>query len=628
MVRGGSLLDPPEKVGLAAAGLAAVVDGGTVALPGKQLSRQLASWGAIVLAETGARISALRFRALSENRSQTLPVILELAATPAFQVEAVDAGLERFRGTIIQRRLNPASTVATEYARQIYGPGTPFGVRMDQDHLDNIGFADLRNFHRRWFTPAGAVLALEGDFLQSETEAEIRQLFAKWPARPAVSPQWPAWQHQLSPGVYHIVQRSSRRSQFALGHVGGQLTDPDHAGMLVLMELLGGGGPNRIRSRLRPEWDATVSSVWQPDLEPGLFRVAGSAAQAATTDALKAILSEIDRLGSEPIGEREFEEAKLRAQAQLATRYSRPITHLFDVAASDLFGYPQNYAAELLQQIAQVQRTDLPGLVRKRLRSADVTIVVAGSDILYDKPLTALNRKVIPLDTAPEPPRLPQPRLDAASLEQGRQWVHRMNEALGPPDKVRSIRQLSARYEGKVWLGGTPTPSKRWDRWIADDIFRQDQEFGADRQIIFYDGKIGWSWNRRGLTALPTTIIRQAQGEIFRLLFRLAQSGTMSNRTVSHAGSNMIDVSSESGQSVRILLDEETGLPQRLRYWTNDGAGTPVSAEEDLFDWIEHDGVKLPGRVIVKQNGKLLEDVRLLEVAFSGFDIAELEKKP
>ena len=83
---------------------------------------------------------------------------------------------------------------------------------------------------------------------------------------------------------------------------------------------------------------------------------------------------------------------------------------------------------------------------------------------------------------------------------------------------------------------------------------------------MYSDGSSGWLAGMQGVRNLPPPVLAQVRGEIFRQLTGLAMSDRDPNRTVNYAGDGALEISSKSGESARLQVDEKTGLPLKLSY--------------------------------------------------------------
>jgi hypothetical protein len=112
------------------------------------------------------------------------------------------------------------------------------------------------------------------------------------------------------------------------------------------------------------------------------------------------------------------------------------------------------------------------------------------------------------------------------------------------------------------------------------------------------------------------------------MLWRLALSDTVKDRTVSYQGSGVLFVS-EGDHSVRIYLDEQTALPRRLVYLNISPNGSAIPAEQSLQDWRESDGIRMPWNIVVRNGGVKVSEQKVTSIRFnSGLKLEDVERKP
>ncbi len=107
----------------------------------------------------------------------------------------------------------------------------------------------------------------------------------------------------------------------------------------------------------------------------------------------------------------------------------------------------------------------------------------------------------------------------------------------------------------------------------------------------------------QGVQNLSPPVLKQIQGEAFRQIASLALSDRDAGRTVNQAADGVIEISSKDGESVRITVDEKTGLPAKLAYQQSPAEGG-AAVEEIFSDWRDVDGLHLPFQWTVMQGGK------------------------
>ena len=634
LLRGGSASDPSEKFGLAEIACRVVAGGGVAGMTPEQVARRLEEIGATIDSDAQPLATVLRFSGLTDHRTELLRLFAELVQRPSLDNDTFESLHGRIRTQIPARNLDPARLASSELARALYGPAHPLGRRVGYDDLDNIGPEDVAAFHKRHFTPAGAVLSVQGDFDLAAMREELGKLFGSWTGPPPPPPA-PVPAPVSRAGIYYAERRDLSRAVLAMGHLAAADSEEQIAAAVILMEALGGGENSRLMQTAarRRSWTLDVRSSWSADGSgQGLFLIQGTVAQAYVTDAIQAILAELDRIRTEPVPQREVDQAILRWMTGSALRASRPATLLGTMSGSEILGLPPERLFAIQKAVLAVTAADVRRAAAERLDPARLAIVVAGSQTLFDRPLEELRREVIPVDLNIPPPKPFQPRTDPASIEQGKAWLSKMRDALGGADALGKVRAYSMRSEGTVYGPDKTMTAVKTDRWFTEgdrEAIRQDVEMGSGTQAVFYNGEIGWIALGRRIRPLPPSLLQQVRGELFRVPFRLALSDRMPDREVCHLGANIVQVTGPNGNGVKIYIDPETGLPQRVSYRIEQTNRAPVSVEEILSEWRKAGGVMVPGRVRVKQNGRRTEEFKVVEAKVNeGVDLAEMEKKP
>ena len=162
LVRTGNLFDPPDKVGLAQITGTVMRTGGTRAKTGDQLDEQLENIAASVESSIGETSGTRQLqRAQGEHRTRCWRVfkdVLTGARVPAGQDRPGQDAASRHRSRAATT--TPPGIASREFADLLYGRDTPYGWRIEYEHLDRIQRDDLVAFYQRYFFPANIMLAV------------------------------------------------------------------------------------------------------------------------------------------------------------------------------------------------------------------------------------------------------------------------------------------------------------------------------------------------------------------------------------------------------------------------------------------------------------------------------------
>jgi hypothetical protein len=170
---------------------------------------------------------------------------------------------------------------------------------------------------------------------------------------------------------------------------------------------------------------------------------------------------------------------------------------------------------------------------------------------------------------------------------------------------------------------------KQTNLWVAPDSFRQESQLPFGKVVVYSDGKSGWMSTPQGVRPLPGAQLKQVREELFRIYFRLLLSDRDPDRSVTSPEEGVIEITGKDGNSVKLYIDPNTGLPAKEVYSTEQPNGTVSPLEEIFDDFQQAGGIKVPKKITVNQNGKKFGELTIEEYKFnSGLKTDDLSKKP
>ncbi len=602
--RGGSAADPAGEPGLARLTAMVMRTGGSRQQTPAEIDAALVNLGAQIGTAATPTTASISFSGLKENTAEVLRIVRDLLATPAFRLEKIElakaqmeAGLGRRESTIVDAR--------KEMAAELYGRESAYGRQDTAAGIGRIQAAGVREFYARTCVPGGVALAVEGDFDAARLKAEIEKLFAGWTGAPAAAAEQPPAEPAGTAGIYVSTGRDLSRTAFAMGQMGGAWRDPDSAVWAVLMNLLGGR-----RSRLRERVPSTVvnpaeiGAAWEPRLGyTGLAEVVGVTASFNFPRTMELVRAEMERLRSAEVSEEELRGAKDAVLETLALAGDSKFKRLVRDLDFEFFGYPAGFVGQYQKAIAAVTRADVHRLAKERLDWARFTVVALGDAESLGRQMAGTGRPVSVLEAAaPEkPPAAPAATAEAA--EAAGRMLQKAIAASGGAEKITALQDAtrSLTWEFAVQEGGGRAIET--DRWLAPAHFRSDIR-GAQGPVLSYtDGRAGWVSNGRNAIALTGNNFQRMREDLFRFYPRLLLSGSIEGRSVIAVDDEAVEIR-EGDLLAQVIFDAGTGLPAKILYDTKNASGVPAATEEDLLDFREVAGIKLPFLVKILQNGQ------------------------
>jgi len=408
-VRAGQYLVPAGKEGLADLAGYLLARGGTKSKTAEELEERLAFLAAQLNSSVGETQGSVSLNLLSKDLDEGLAILREVLSAPRFQDDKIALRKDQMLQGMKKRNDESAAIEARERGVLSFG-GDFFANRFETEtSVKSITKPDLEAFHRKWFHPAQFVVAASGDFDRETMIAKLEKLFADWPFRGETAPAVPTNTAFAQPGVY-VVDKDVNQGRVSVLLPGIRRDDPDYFPVLVMNDVLGGGGfTSRITNRVRSDEGLAYSagSAFPGGVYyPLTFRAAFQSKSRTVPYATAVVIEEIKRIASEPVSAEELNTAKksftetfprtFATKAQVAATFAQDeITGRF---ATDP-DYWKNYRAK----IEQVSAEDVQRVAKKFLASDKLVILIVGkkSDILagdlkhaVDLPALAGNRLV------------------------------------------------------------------------------------------------------------------------------------------------------------------------------------------------------------------------------------------
>jgi predicted Zn-dependent peptidase len=541
----------------------------------------------------------------------------DLLTSPEFRQDKVDLSKTQSRSEISRRNDDPDGIAQREFSDIVYGRNTPYGWSIEYADIDNIQRQDLIDFYRRYYFPANITMEVIGDFSTADMKSKLEQLFAAWTYTQPAVPAFPKVEEKAAPGVFLASKADTTQTFFHVGELGGELRDKDYPALEVASEILGGGFSSRLFQDVRTKhgWAYNISANWAASYDhPGTFEISGSTQSAHTVDTLKAIGEELEKIRAAEVSDQELQTAKDTVLNGFVFNFDRPSKTINRLMVYQYYGYPKDFIFQYQKAIAAVTKADVLRVAQKYFQPKNLTYVAVGNPKDFGTPLASLGMKVEPIDlTIPEPK--PESKKDAAqtdpeSAAKGRALLARMQQAMGGADKLAAVKDLQFHAELEVFTPGASMKVKQTSSFIAPSTMRQDNELPFLKQSVYSDGTSGWLSGMQGVSNLPAPVLKQIQGEAFRQIVSLALSDRNPDRTVNQVGDGVLEISSKAGQSVRLTIDEKTGLPAKLAYQQSPAEGG-TAVEEIFSDWRDVDGLQLPFQWSVMQGDKKFAGVKI-----------------
>lgn len=659
IVRAGSALDPQNKLGLAQL-TAALLDQGTATQSANELNESVDFIGGAMGAGAGPDLSFVNVIVMKDSFDVGLRLLSDLARRPAFAQEEIERQRQQTLSSLQVSFEDPEYLADAVFNRLVYG-FHPYGMPDSgtPETLAAITRNDLVDFHRRYFVPNNAILAIVGDVTAEEAFAGVAKVFGDWerreiPAQKITPPPAPTRR------IVVVNKKDAVQTEVRVGHLGVRRNHPDYMPINLAIRILGGEGANRLHQVLRTERGLTYGAQAEMDtfMESGDFEAETSTRTDQTGEVLRLVLDQFWRLQRDRVGERELADAKAYMTGSFPLTIETPDAIATQVLNVLFYGLPVEQLQSFRERANAVTVADVERVSRMYLQPDRVSIVLVGNAAQFIPQLTKLgltNFEVVDVEdldltaadfkTKSRPParagagELPPTTIGArasalayqsrgagaAAPPAGREaqsgqeltsraLLERVIAAKGGLQVLRGVKRIHAVTRAEQ-VGAEVTT------WLEyPNKVRVETRLNGMERIEIFDGKKGWVRDERGVHDVPQEAIRNLELTFKRdtiAMLLAAYDGAMTARRLPDVKEEetlfyALEMSSPSLEPTVLYVDRTTGLIAKQAYLAG-GRGSPL-IEELFSDYKPVNGLSVAFTARVRSGGQQVYERRIGQI--------------
>ncbi len=379
--KGGGYLDDPGKTGLAQMTGAMIRRGGTETVSAQDLDEQFDFLAAQVSTRARATQSTASINCLTGNLDEAFALFMDMLRHPGFESDKVELYRNEVIENMKQRNDNAQSILSREWGMLMYGADHFQGRQPTIDTINAITISDLFAFQKKVFHPGNLIIGVTGNFVPQEMLDRLETALSGWEQRAAIEDP-PAPNATFEPGVYH-VEKDIPQGKVYIGQRSVQRDDPDYFPLLVMNNILGGGGfTSRIMSKVRSDEGLAYSAgsrMSMPPYYPGVFQAFVQSKNRTVALSTKLILDEINRIRTEPVTEQELETAKNSFIETFPRRFESKGATIRTFISDEWTHRPAGYWQTYRDKIAAVSADDVMRAAKFHLDPETLAIMVVGN---------------------------------------------------------------------------------------------------------------------------------------------------------------------------------------------------------------------------------------------------------
>ena len=615
-LRAGEANAPKEQLGLPGITAEVLRSGGSEKLAGDALDELLEGRGASIEISTGNLTTEITVNALVEDTDRVLEIVRDLLLQPAFPQDKLDLALTQARSGISRRNDDPSDIADREFNKILWGKGHPFAAQVEYEHLARITREDLQSFHKKWFHPAEAYVAVWGDFSRDEIVQSLQRTLGTWPKQAVQQmpiPETPDVQQSFN----LVVKESVTQSNLRFGHRGVKADHPDYFALVVMNELLGGGLGSRLFNEVRSRQGLAyrVGSRLGAELAyPGMFQVVCGTKSETTVKAARACIEEVKRMKNTPVTDAELKRAKDGLLNSYVFNFADKggiVTRQMNYAR---WGYPADYLERFATEVAKVTVADVQRVASSFLQPENFALLVVGKPEAFDEQLTALGT-VNTIDiTIPEPKAAEFPAATPAMLTKGQEVLAQAAKAVGGVEALAKISYLTESQNVQLNVMGQQMEAKATRYVQYPGNLRLEIAVMGQNMVQVYnrEGKSGFAKGMGGSKTLDEAEMQEFEDDLARELISFLRdyesysAQYLEEGKVDGAPADVLLLTPpRASKKFKVYVDKTSHLVVKMDYRGKSIQGSPVDQEEFLHNYKTVGAVKLPHKTVIHQDGKL-----------------------
>lgn len=348
---------------------------------------------------------------LTEHVDRAVRLMAEVVRTPTFPAAEFKKLRRQVRTELAVSSGEPAYLADRQFRRAIFG-NHPYArtATGEIEDLDALKVVDARQWWQRFARPDMAVLIFAGDINLDKAKSLAEEHFGGWTAHGPTPKLDPPPVPKAEATRIVLLDRPGVQSQIRIGcPLDFTRRNPAYFNSIVVSSYFGGAFSSRLNETVRVKKGLTYGASGGYDIDRlgGAFRAGTFSKTARTAEAVRAVLDEVKRLGTEIPTAEELAKTKSYTLGSFPRQRETPDRVAADLWLIESCGLPADYLQQLLKGVNVTSAEDCTRVVANTIEASKLTIVVVGpaAELLKDleqiAPVTVVAAKNQPT-TEPE----------------------------------------------------------------------------------------------------------------------------------------------------------------------------------------------------------------------------------
>jgi zinc protease len=379
VLKSGSASDPEGKSGTADL-TAGLLRKGTKTRSATQIAEEIDFVGGQLGAGSDLDATYATCQVLTKHFDVGLDLLSDIILNPTFKEDEIERLRKQTLSGIAEQKQNPGSVADEKFSQFLFGDH-PYGRPSEgtEESVPAITREDIVDFHRTFYVPNNAILAVVGDVKPKEALAKVKAKFGGWKSgdvpQPSVTAPPPVEGYQ----ILLVDKPDLTQTYICMGHLGIEKKHPDYFPIRVMNYILGGGGfASRLTDEVRSKRGLTygIYCNFNSNKLAGAYQVTTFTQNDSTAAAIAAIIDQIKRIRTEGVTDKELEDTKSFYSGYFPLQFETPSQIATQILNVELYDLGEEYIQNYRRNINAVTIEDVLRVAQKYLDPDNLILVV------------------------------------------------------------------------------------------------------------------------------------------------------------------------------------------------------------------------------------------------------------
>jgi zinc protease len=318
---------------------------------------------------------------VTDQLDRAMTLMAEVILTPTFPQDEFDKLRTQVLTSLAVSSQEPDYKAEKEFRRAMYG-SHPY-ARTETGEVADVNamkIDDLKSWWSTFVNTAGqSTLIFAGDIDPNKAFAFAEKYFGSWQSHPVPAMEMPAIPKIKGRTIY-LVNHPGVQSQIRFGEHSITRKDPEYFTSRVVSDYFGMGFNSRLNKDIRMAKGLTygIYGGYIAKRFAGEFMISTFTKTASTSNAVKAVLAEVNRLKNVPPTSEEVAASRSYIIGSFLERRETSQQIAEDLWLIESNGLPADYFEKLLAAVSKTEPNDCVRLVAKTVDPNNMAIIVVG----------------------------------------------------------------------------------------------------------------------------------------------------------------------------------------------------------------------------------------------------------